>query len=93
MSSDDDKLQTLVSELASSTIEQVMTGWRGVPTTYAEAMAWGDQFMEFARLMVLTTYDKATYSRLEVTGNRWDHANFLQTRALSYYQLAALLKS
>lgn len=62
------------------------------PTTYEDAIKQGNRFMELARIAAAEAEDLEFITRLQKTGNRWDHATYLQTRALSCFQLAALLK-
>lgn len=62
------------------------------PTTYAEAMEQGQQYMELARVAASKLELRALYSRLNRTTNYWEEVLYLQTRAAACFQLAALLK-
>ena len=53
--------------------------------TVDEAMAKGDEYMILAKKM----FDTSDHLRLEATANDLARANFLQTRALAFYQYAA----
>lgn len=78
----------------STEVDGVDDGCRELPsspTTYAEALEQGHQYMELAREAAAVLELRALYSRLNRTTNYWEEVFFLQTRAASCFQLAALL--
>jgi hypothetical protein len=60
-------------------------------TTKGDAMAAGQRCMARAKAAFIEGSNKQFYTRLDLSNLRYDVAQYWQTRALTYYQLATLL--